>query len=148
MSVCLSVSRSVSVCQSESLTVTVTVAAVFHLEDVTLSESVCPHTRHSPPTGVCLSESVCLSVCLSESVCLRVCLSQSRCHVTTAASAGACVPAARPPASECPRRPGRFALSESSVVPEIWLVFIICSALWPKAFRFCNFLFSYLQLRF
>ena len=46
-------------------------------------------------------------------------------RVTTAASAGACVPAARPPASEClPRRPGRFVLSESSVVPEICLLFL------------------------
>ncbi len=74
------------------------------------------------------------------------------CSARIQMSAGACVPAARPPASECPPRPqgrpGRFVLSESSVVPEIWLVFLICSALWPKAFRFCNFLFSYLHLRF
>ena len=136
MSVCLSVSRSVSGCKS--LTVTVTVAAVFqplNLKSgpgapgrrgvVTLSESVCPHSRHSPPTGVCLSESVYLSIYLSESVCLRVCLSPSRCHVTTAASAGARVPAARPPAS----RQEFFFLSPliNSVqirFPEmIWVVF-------------------------
>ena len=55
--------------------------------------------RDSPPTGVCLSESVSQSACVSESVCLLVCLSPSQCHVTTAASAGARVPAARPPAS-------------------------------------------------
>ena len=109
---------------------------------MTLSESVCPHTRHSPPTGVCLSESVCLSVCLSESVCLQVCLSQSRCHITNAASAGACVPAARPPASECPpRRPGRFVLSESSVVPEIWLLFLSARRFGLKRFDSVTFCF-------
>ena len=36
-------------------------------------------------------------LCVWVSVCLRVCLSPSRWHVTTAASAGARVPAARPP---------------------------------------------------
>jgi hypothetical protein len=54
------------------------------------------------PPGVCMSESVCLSVCLSDSVCLSP--SRSRCHVTTAASAGAGVPAIRPPARPCPAR--------------------------------------------
>ena len=39
---------------------------------VTVTLSVCPHSRHSPPTGVCLSESVFLSVRVSESACLRV----------------------------------------------------------------------------
>jgi hypothetical protein len=118
-------------------------AAVFHFEVWSCrrnSVRVCPHSRHSSPTGVrvCLSESVCLSVSVSESVCL----SPSRCHVTTAVSAGARYPP-RPPG-----RFGRFILSETSVVPEMWLLFFICSALWPKAFRFCNFLFSFLHLRF
>ena len=110
MSVCpsLSVSRSVSGCQSESLTVTVMVAAVFQLEvwsgrrnSATVRVCLPAHRRRRATRrpGVCLSESVCLSVCLSESVSLRVCLSPSRCDVTTATSAGARVPAARPPAS-------------------------------------------------
>ena len=96
--------------------------------------------RDSPPTGVCLSESVSQSACVSESVCLLVCLSPSQCHVTTAASAGARVPAARPP------RKFFFSPLINSVqirFPEmIWVFFyrFICSALWPKAFRFCNFI--------
>ena len=147
MSVCLSVSRSVSGCKS--LTVTVTVAAVFQLEVWSgrrNSVRVCPSARtratRRPRVSVCRSLSVCLSVCLSESVWLRVCLSPSRCHVTTAASAGACVPAARPPASECPpRRPGRFVLSESSVVPEIWLLFLYARRFGLKRFDSVTFCF-------
>ena len=41
----------------------------------------------------------------------------------------------------------RFGLKRFDSVT-FWVVFFICSALWPKAFRFCNFLFLYLHLRF
>ena len=85
-----------------------------------------------------------VTVCVSESQ--SVC--ESVCHRHDVMSRPR-----RPLAPVCPR-PARpfsllkyFFLSPLNSVqirfPEmIWVVFFICSALWPKAFRLCNFLFS------
>ena len=163
MSVCLSVSRSVSVCQS--LTVTVMVAAVFQLEVWSgrrNSVRVClpPGPAHVPLAAHgCLSVRVCLSVCLSLSVCESVCHRNDVTSRPRRSLAPVCPRPARPPPSA---RPARQAGSDVEVFFSFTIdqfcpnfisrddlgCFFICSALWPQAFRFCNFLFSYLHLRF